>query len=182
MLIAETPRLIIRLFTPGDAGALMAVFGDAEVMHYGDGPQTAGWIDHWVERAMTMYLRQGYGPWAIERKAGGYVVGYCGLFCFPDIDGRPEVEIGYRLARAHWGQGLATEAVTAVRDYAFQSLGLPRLICLIDPANTASIRVAEKAGLKYEKDVMLAGYSYADRLYAISRQTISSGAGIVNTL
>lgn len=169
MIIAETPRLVIRPFTPGDAGSLMAVFGDAEVMRYGDGPQTTGWVGQWVERALAMYLRQGYGPWAVVEKTGDQTIGYCGLFYFPDIDGQPEIEIGYRLARAHWGRGLATEAVTVVRDYAFQSLALARLICLIDPANTASIRVAEKAGLRYEKDVLLAGYDYADHLYSITQ-------------
>ena len=76
------------------------------------------------------------------------------MFYFPDVNGRAEIEIGYRLARAHWGQGYATEAVTAVRDYAFAALEMPRLIALIDPANTTSIRVAEKAGMRYEADVM----------------------------
>lgn len=70
------------------------------------------------------------------------VIGYCGLFYFPDIGGQPEVEIGYRLARAFWCQGYATEAARAVRDYSFRVLGLPRLIAMIDPQNTASIRGA----------------------------------------
>ena len=77
----------------------------------------------------------------------------------PHVNGRPEVEIGYRLARAWWGRGYATEAVLAARDYAFDTLGLSRLIALIDPANAASIRVARKAGMHYETDVMMPGYA-----------------------
>ena len=94
-------------------------------------------------------------------------MGYAGLFHFPDIAGRPEIEVGYRLARSHWGQGFATEAVTAIREYAFGVLRMPRLIALIDPQNTASIRVAEKVGMHYEREVMLEGYTHPDHLYSI---------------
>jgi ribosomal-protein-alanine N-acetyltransferase len=83
------------------------------------------------------------------------------------VGGQAEVEIGYRLARCAWGQGFATEAAAAVRDYGFGTLCLSRLISIIDPRNVASIRVAEKTGLKYEKDVIFQGF--ADRVYAISR-------------
>ncbi|MDQ2691068.1 MAG: GNAT family N-acetyltransferase, partial [Chloroflexota bacterium] len=95
--------------------------------------------------------------------------GYCGLFYFPDVGGKPEVEIGYRLRRSAWGKGFATEAACAVRDFAFNSLGMQRLIALIDPDNIASIRVAEKLGMQYEKDIMLPGYTHPDRIYAVSR-------------
>jgi RimJ/RimL family protein N-acetyltransferase len=59
--------------------------------------------------------------------------------------------------------------VTAVRDYAFKTLGIQRLIAIIDPANIASIRVAEKVGMNYEQDVMFEGYAHPDRVYAITR-------------
>jgi RimJ/RimL family protein N-acetyltransferase len=68
-----------------------------------------------------------------------------------------EIEVGYRLARAFWGRGLATEAAEAVRDYAFRVLALPRLVAIIDPRNRPSIRVAEKTGLWYEKEVLFRG-------------------------
>lgn len=71
--------------------------------------------------------------------------------------------------RAHWGRGLATEATTAVRDLAFDTLKLDRLIALIDPANARSIRVAEKIGMSHEADVMQHGYTHADHVYAYSR-------------
>lgn len=97
------------------------------------------------------------------------MLGYTGLTQFPDVAGQPEVEIGYRLARPFWGKGYATEAAMAVRDYGFDSLGFDRLISLIDPDNTASVRVAEKTGLQYEKDAVLPGYDHADRVYVITK-------------
>lgn len=145
------------------------MFGDPEVMRFGDGPQSAEWVGDWMRRALASYEQRGYGPWAVIEKGGGELIGYCGLFYFPDINGRPEIEIGYRLARAWWGRGYATEAVVAVRDYAFHTLGLPRLVALIDPANVASVRVAEKAGLRQEAEVMLDSYDHPDLVFMISR-------------
>lgn len=167
MVIVDTTHLYLRRFLLSDGEALTRVFGDAEVMRFGDGPQTAEWVSSWLRCARESYARQGYGPWAVVEKGGGEVIGYCGLFYFADINGRPEIEIGYRLARAWWGRGYATEAVIAARDYAFNNLGLTRLIALIDPANAASIRVAEKAGMRYEQDVMLEGYTHPDGVYGV---------------
>ena len=166
-MIASTPRLLLRPLTLDDAAALASLFADAEVMRFGDGPQSPEWAQAWLRRALANYERRGYGPWAVVEKGGGDLIGYCGLFDFPDINGRPEVEIGYRLARANWGRGYATEAVRVARDYAFGALGLTRLSALIDPANVASIRVAEKVSLHYEADAMLPGYTYPDHVYAL---------------
>jgi [ribosomal protein S5]-alanine N-acetyltransferase len=67
------------------------------------------------------------------------------------VDGSPEYEISYRLRRDCWGQGLATEAVQACRDYGFKQMGLTHMISIIEPENVASIRVAEKMGMTLEK-------------------------------
>ena len=150
-----------------DYDAMLPIFGDTEVMRFGDGPRPAEWVREWLRDCLDGYERRGYGPWAVVEKASGDVIGYCGPFYYPDVNGRPEIEIGYRLARACWGRGYATEAVGAVRDYAFDVVGLTRLIALIDPANVASIRVAQKAGLRHEADAMLPGYTYPDRVYVV---------------
>lgn len=165
--IVETKRLLLRPVTMSDADALLCVFGDAEVMHYSAGVKTVEGVQQWIRDCSTSYAAHGYGPWALVVKSSGEVIGYCGLFYFEDVNGRPEVEVGYRLARAYWDHGYATEAVRAVRDYAFASLGLMRLIALIDPGNLASIRVAEKAGMHYKADVMFAGYDHPDRVYVV---------------
>jgi RimJ/RimL family protein N-acetyltransferase len=147
------------------------VFGDPEVMRFGDGVQTKEWIDAWLRTCLERYYQTwGFGPYAVVEKDSHDVIGYCGLFYFPDINGQPEVEIGYRLARAAWGRGYATEAVSAVRDFAFYTLGIRRLIAMIDPANSASVHVAQKIGMRYEQDVMLAGYTHPDHVYAMARE------------
>ena len=168
MIILETNRLILRQFHIRDGDALEHVFGDPEVMRYGPGVQTQAWVNDWLRDCMENYRQWGFGPWAVVEKTVSVVIGYAGLYHFSDIDGHPEIEVGYRLMRSHWGRGFATEAVKAIRQYAFHVLCLPRLIALIDPQNTASIRVAEKIGMQYEKEVMLEGYTYPDRLYAVA--------------
>ncbi len=174
MIIVETDRLILRRFHLLDTQAMHRVFGDPDVMRYGDGIQTEAWVRDWLRQCLeTHYPQWGFGPWAVVDKQRREALGYCGLFYFPDVCGQPEIEIGYRLARAFWGRGYATEAVLAVRDYGFDTLCLPRLIAMIDPHNTASIRVAEKAGIHYEKDVMFAGYSHPDRVYAVTRPAVT---------
>jgi len=75
------------------------------------------------------------------KKSTSEFIGYCGLTLFPDIDGTAEIEIGYRLIRKFWGYGFATEATSAVRDYAFSELKLTRLVALIEPSNTMIILI-----------------------------------------
>ena len=169
--IAVTKRLILRHFHILDVEPMYQVFGDPEVMRFGDGVQTREWVENWLRTCLERYYQTwGFGPYAVVEKHSQNVIGYCGLFFFPNIDGQPEVEIGYRLVRSAWGQGYATEAAGAVRDFAFNVLGLKRLIAMIDPANIASIRVAEKIGMHYEKDVMLEGYDHPDHIYVVMRE------------
>src|SRR6266496_2461950 len=170
MFILTTERLFIRHFHILDLDSMVHVFVDPEVMRFGDGVQTKEWVETWLRTCLERYYQEwGFGPYAVVEKESHSVIGYCGLFFFSDVNGKPEVEVGYRLRRSEWRQGFATEAVQAVRDYAFNTLGLKRLIAIIDPANTASIRVAEKIGMKYEQDVMFEGYDHPDHAYAITR-------------
>ena len=168
MVIVKTERLVLRKFRLSDADAMNRVFGDPEVMYFGDGVQTPKWVHEWLHRCFENdRQKSGIGPLAVVEKSSTETIGYCGLFYFPDVCGQPETEIGYRLVRPYWGRGYATEAARAVRDYAFNILRLPRLIAMIDPQNVASIRVVEKLGMHYEKDVMFEGYTHPDRVYAI---------------
>ncbi len=146
----------------------MDIFGDAEVMRYGDGVRTPAWVERWILRQQDSYKKPGYGNWAVVNKVGD-LLGYCGLSYVDDIGGHPEVALGYRLARRYWGQGYASEAVKATIDYGFDVLGLERIVATIDPGNTASLRVAEKTGMVYEKDVIYPGYTHPDRVYVIEK-------------
>ena len=167
--LVVTERLFLRHFHILDAEAMQRVFGDPEVMRFGDGAQTKEWVDAWLRTCLERYYRTwGFGPYAVVEKHSQDLIGYCGLFYFPDINGQPEVEIGYRLVRSAWGRGYATESASAIRNYAFTTLGIKRLIAIIDPSNAASIRVAEKIGMQYESEVMLEGYTHPDHVYVIT--------------
>lgn len=173
MLVVTTERLFLRHFHILDREPMFHVFGDAEVMRFSEGVQTKEWVQAWLQTCLEHYYRDwGFGPYAVIEHNSQEVIGYCGLFFFPDVNGQPEVELGYRLRRSAWGQGYATEAARAARDFAFDALGIPRLIATIDPANLASIRVAEKIGMRYESDVMLEGYDHPDHVYVTTPEVI----------
>jgi ribosomal-protein-alanine N-acetyltransferase len=176
MFKLNTRRLFLRQFEMADLESIyQQVFSDAEVMRFGNGPQTREWTQGWIETSLENYKVRGFGPYAVMEKDSSKLIGYCGLFFFPDINGQSEIEIGYRLGRSTWGHGYATEAAIAVRDHALQTLHRKRLVALIDPHNTASIRVAQKLGMHYEKDVMLEGYTHPDHLYVLNAQTVPIG-------
>jgi ribosomal-protein-alanine N-acetyltransferase len=168
MFRLTTERLFLRHFQTTDDAPMYQVFCDADVMRFSDGVQTKEWVQAWLETCLERYKKWGFGPYGVVEQSSKGIIGYCGLFYFPEINGQPEVEIGYRWARSAWGQGYATEAAKAVRDFAFTTLGIKRLIAMIDPSNIASIRVAEKIGMKYEKEVMFEGYSHPDHVYVIT--------------
>ena len=98
-------------------------------------------------------------------------MGQCGL-TVQEVEGKEEIEIGYLFLRKSWGQGLATEAARAVRDHGFHTLGYARLISLIDPGNLASRRVAEKVGLRQEKEVEKWGKRIC--VYAIHKGSLAT--------
>lgn len=150
----ETERLLLRPFKLDDAGALFTIYQDPQVMRYvGKAPVTLADERNRLRRHIkNHYLRLGYGLLATVLKDTGAVIGRCGFLNWK-IEGRQRTEVGYLLARAHWGQGLATEAAQALVHFGFGTLRKRRLISLIHPDNAASIRVALKIGMAYEKDV-----------------------------
>jgi ribosomal-protein-alanine N-acetyltransferase len=85
------------------------------------------------------------------------MVGLCGLILWPEVDGREELEVAYILARGAWGRGLATEAAVAIRDFGRSVVGRHDLVSMIYADNVASTHVAEKTGMRYEKDIELFG-------------------------
>jgi ribosomal-protein-alanine N-acetyltransferase len=91
------------------------------------------------------------GLWATIHEETNRFIGRCGLMSWK-IDQRPEVEVAYILAKEYGGQGLGTEAAQTILEYGFEQLRLPRLICLIDRENLASIKVAKKIGMTFEKE------------------------------
>ena len=176
MVIAETERLRLRHFRTADAEAMVRVLGDAEVMRFGSGARSPGDVRRWIVREVTdRYPTWGFGKWAVVQRASDEVIGYCGLAAFNDRCLPGETEIGYRFAKSQWGKGYATEAARATIAHAFGTLELPSVIAVIDPENVASLRVAEKLGMRYVRDVMMEGWTHPDRVYGIDRPATGNG-------
>ena len=152
--ILETKRLILRQLTPDDLDALFALYCDPEVRKYfPEGTLTYEETKEELDWIIDVYYGQyGFGLWATLYKETGAFIGRCGLIPWT-IDQQPEVEVAYLLDKAFWGQGLATEAAQAIIHYGFEQLQLTRLICLTDPDNKPSRKVAEKIGMTLEVEL-----------------------------
>jgi RimJ/RimL family protein N-acetyltransferase len=167
MQILETSRLILREFRPHDVDALARVLSDPETMRFYPAPCDRAGVEEWIARNLRRYADHGHGLWAMMLKSSGELVGDCGL-TVQDVDGNHEIEIGYHVRRDLWGQGLATEAARACRDFGFERLPVERLISLIRPENLQSRRVAEKNGMTVWKELIWRGLPH--RVYAIRRE------------
>ncbi len=154
MKILETERLRLRHLVPDDLDELYALYSDPEIRQY----FPEGTLTYAETKEELDWFLHGHpahpqlGLWATIHKATDQFIGRCGLLPWT-IEQRFEVEVAYLLDKAYWGQGLATEAAQAIMQYGFDHLHLPRLICLIDPENAASRRVAEKIGMIFEREI-----------------------------
>jgi RimJ/RimL family protein N-acetyltransferase len=168
--VLETERLILRPWAEEDAEALFEICRDAEVMRYiGDGGPWAG-VERarlWLARQLAARAAHGFGKWAVVEKAGGRLVGSCGFD--PPSESMPEVEFGYLYARGSWGKGYATEAGRACMRFAFEELGLPRVVARATPENTPSRRVLEKLGFDFEGLRLFEGAEEPDAFYVARR-------------
>jgi len=147
--ILKTERLKLRRFTPEDIEPLHQILLDPVMLRYF--PKSP--LSSVRKRAEKMVMRQlqhwgdhNYGWWALEPINEAKLIGWCGLQHLPDTD---EIEVGYLLDKAYWGQGLITEAARFSIKYAFETLDLKQIIGITHPDNTASQRVLEKAGLQF---------------------------------
>lgn len=150
--IIETPRLRLRGHASGDLAACAAMWSDPLVTQFiGGSPltQTQTWAR--LQAYVGHWNLLGFGYWLIETKDGGQFAGEVGLADFKrDVAAsmKNAPEIGFALAPAFHGQGIATESVLAVLAWADAHLSASRTVCLIDPQNVASRRVAEKCGYR----------------------------------
>ena len=164
----ETARLSLRPMTVGDVDALLSIFGDPQVMaSFGELPFSHERMLGWVNRNLAHQTEHGYGLFSVILKSSDLLIGDCGLEIM-QMEGEPAAELGYDFRSEYWDQGYATEAASAVRDYAFQTLGLTRLISLIRVGNHASKRVAEKVGMQFQSEVTRYGNRYWS--YALARE------------
>ena len=156
----ETTRLLLRSMCEADTDDLLAIFADPAVMTaFAASPFNRAQMERWVRRNMDHQSAHGYGLFSVILKARGLLIGNCGLEQM-EIAGAHVAELGYDFRRDYWHQGFATEAATAVRDYAFQTLALPRLVSMIRQGNAASRRVAERVGMHRDAECLRYGQPY----------------------
>ncbi len=146
----ETERLLLRMQTPEDAGALLRILSDAEFRTYLPmrEPPTLEQVEAGYGRILAHWAERGYGQLILSPKTSREVLGYCGLRFLAETE---EVEILYGIDKPYWGRGLVTEAAKAVLRFGFEEAQLPRVIALAHPENVGTQRVMKKAGLRYER-------------------------------
>jgi ribosomal-protein-alanine N-acetyltransferase len=166
-MILETPRLILRPFLDEDIGRLAELMTNRDFMRFSLGPYTREQTQGVLQKFLSW--NQGGLPsqFAVVFRENNELIGYCG-FLHWHLDGADEIEIGYRLHPDYWNRGIASEAARAVGDHAFRDLRLPRVISLIHPDNVPSRRVAEKNGMKIERETVFRGFP--TQVFAITRE------------
>jgi RimJ/RimL family protein N-acetyltransferase len=151
--VIETERLLLRDWRAQDAAPFAALNADPEVTRYLRGPLTRAASDELVARIRAHWAEHGFGLYAVEVKATGAFAGFVGLAIpsfLPEL--LPAVEVGWRLAREHWGNGYATEGARASMSHGFATLRLKQIVSIIDPRNAASLRVAERLDMQRAPD------------------------------
>lgn len=183
----QTERLLLRRPEAADAPAFEEAVGDAEVMQYiGDGlPHGPEHAARWMEIDRQRWEADGFGRFVVLRRDSGAVVGRIGLSVWDPEDWaqttraetgeRAEIELGWTLVRPAWGNGYATEAAAAVRDWALHELGFERLISLIQAENVQSKRVAERLGESYERNIVTAT-GFPAELWSLNRSGNANAA------
>lgn len=162
----QTGRLELRLYRDEDFEFLYSMLSDPDVVRYIGNGQTRsreGAMEflYWIYRSYKE--NPDLGLRVLVRKSDGQAVGHAGLVK-QIVEGKPELEIGYWIAKEFWGQGYAKEAANALRYYGIHYLAKIRFISLIQPGNSASRKVAEYIGMSLEKEIVMNGkdvYVYA---------------------
>jgi len=170
-LILTTARLVLRTYRLDDLPLYAALNADPAVMAtLGGEPLTREHSDDLAAWAQQRFAEERIGLLAIERREDGAFLGMCGLHhqrSYPD-----DLEIAWRLAHAYWGHGYATEAATAWLGYAFEVLGVPRVISITDRPNVRSLAVMRRLGMTFdhEAEVVDEGVTFEAVIHAISAQ------------
>jgi ribosomal-protein-alanine N-acetyltransferase len=146
--VIETERLLLRRWRPEDRAPFAALNADSRVMEFLPGTLSRAQSDEFAERIEAHFAEHGFGLWAVEIAGVAPFAGYVGL-SVPRFEARftPCVEIGWRLAFAHWRGGYATEGARAALAFGFEQAGLDEIVSFTVPANARSRRVMEKLGM-----------------------------------
>jgi RimJ/RimL family protein N-acetyltransferase len=149
----RTARLLLRRWRDDDRAPFAALNADPEVTEHLGGTMSRARSDALVDQIEVVFERRGFGMWAVEVTGTGDLAGFVGL-SVPSFEApfMPAVEIGWRLARTHWGHGYATEAARAAVAFAFgfDEAGLDEIVAFTVPANVRSRRVMERLGMAHD--------------------------------
>ena len=148
--LIETQRLRLRPLDSSDLDDLFQIFCDSETMEFYPSVKSIEETEQWIKRSKNLYETKKIGFFALELKENRQFIGECGLIP-QTIESCDEMELGYHINKSYWRMGYASEAAVACRDYAFNVLGLKKVVSLIRPENIPSARVAEKTGMEEAK-------------------------------
>jgi RimJ/RimL family protein N-acetyltransferase len=148
-MMLKTPRLILREWREEDLPLIAAINGDPIAMRHFVKPMTRAESDAFVARHIQRQAEDGFCMWALEAPGVAPIVGVLGLVRLDyEAHFTPNVEIGWRLAPAHWGKGYATEAARAALSFGFEEKQLPEIVSTTILANKPSWSVMERIGMK----------------------------------
>jgi ribosomal-protein-alanine N-acetyltransferase len=144
----ETDRLLLRPLSAGEVDSLHHISNEPNVRLYlwDDEPVSEATINDLIAQSDRMFSKERIGVFGVRMRGREDLLGFCG---FVRLLGMEESELWYELSQEVWGRGLATEAAWACVRYAFEKVGMERVIAGADAPNTASLRVMEKLGMKY---------------------------------
>jgi RimJ/RimL family protein N-acetyltransferase len=143
-----TERLRLRPWCEEDLAPFCAMSADPVVMEFLSPLAGPCACRVWAERLKAHWREHGFGRWVVELPGEADFIGVVGLACVPyQAHFTPAVEVAWRLARAYWGRGYATEAARMALDYGFQIVDLLEIVAVTVPANLRSRRVMERLGM-----------------------------------
>lgn len=147
----RTERLLLRQWRDEDLEPFAALNADPETMRFFPAPPTREQSDALAAIARGQIEDEGWGLWAVEVEDGASFIGFVGL-SRPSFEAHftPAVEVGWRLAREHWGHGYATEAARAAVAHGFEELGLDEIVSFTSTLNEPSWRVMERLGMRHD--------------------------------
>jgi RimJ/RimL family protein N-acetyltransferase len=147
----QTARALLRKWSDDDRDPFAELNADPEVMEHFPKVLSRAESDAFVDRIMAGMTERSWGLWAVEIIETGTFAGFVGLNPVTfDAPFTPAVEIGWRLGRSYWGQGIATEAARAVLSFAFGTLGLEEVVSFTSTTNVRSQRVMQKLGMHHD--------------------------------
>jgi len=166
LTVIETERLALRELGADDAAFILGLLNEPSFLRYigNKGVRTLDDARRYIaDGPADSYRRNGFGLYRVELKETGVPIGICGLV---KRDSLPDPDIGFAFLESHWSKGYALESASAVMAHGRETLGLARILAITDPANTRSVRLLEKIGLRFERLARLRRDATVLRVYS----------------